>query len=394
MALQDVALSEVRQLLVENSGFSEMANTNSFYAHDIKEHDVKTSFGIIRVAVRGASKGVRPVLFTLHDIGMNHKSCFDTLFNSEDMQEIILHFAIYHIDLPGQHEGAPSFPSGYEYPSMDQMAELIPAVLKHFGLRSIIGLGVGAGAYILTKLALAYPELVEGLCLININCNAEGWMDWAATKLTGWTSNLTDVLISHLFSKDEINSNPELIQTYRNHISAGLNQHNLQLFVDSYNSRRDLEIGRPLPGQHHQRTTLKCPTLLVVGDSSPAVDAVVDCNTKLDPTKTTLLKMSDCGGLPQVVQPAKLTEALKYFVQGMGYMPAASMTRLMRSRSASGSSVTSGEGNRSRTHTGEAAKFYTHPTGGLHHNTNANANPNANVGSVEHSGPQSTEISC
>ncbi|XP_062913923.1 protein NDRG1-like isoform X2 [Mobula hypostoma] len=381
MALQDVALSEVRQLLVENSGFSEM------------EHDVETPFGIIRVAVRGASKGIRPVLLTLHDIGMNHKSCFDTLFNSEDMQEIILHFAIYHIDLPGQHEGASSFPAGYEYPSMDQMAELIPAVLKHFGLRSIIGLGVGAGAYILTRLALTYPDLVEGLCLININCNAEGWMDWAATKLTGWTSNLADVLISHLFSKDEINSNPELIQTYRNHISTGLNHHNLQLFVDSYNSRRDLEIGRPLPG-HHQRTTLKCPTLLVVGDSSPAVDAVVDCNTKLDPTKTTLLKMSDCGGLPQIVQPAKLTEALKYFVQGMGYMPAASMTRLMRSRSASGSSVASTEGNRSRTHTGEAAKFYTHPTSGLHQNTNANANPNANVGSVEHSGPQSTEISC
>uniref|UniRef100_A0A8C3UM83 Uncharacterized protein n=1 Tax=Catharus ustulatus TaxID=91951 RepID=A0A8C3UM83_CATUS len=29
--------------------------------------------------------------------------------------------------------------------------------------------------------------------------------------------------------------------------------------------------------------------------------------------------MADCGGLPQVVQPGKLTEAFKYFVQGMGY---------------------------------------------------------------------------
>ncbi|XP_067887485.1 protein NDRG1-like isoform X1 [Heterodontus francisci] len=380
MSLRDIHLSEVRQLLVDNEGFSEM------------EHDIETPFGVVRIAVRGSPKGSQPVILTFHDIGMNHKSCFDALFNSEDMQEITLHFAVYHVNAPGQQEGAPTFPHGYQYPSMDQMAEMLPAILKHFGVKSIIGIGVGAGAFILTKFALAFPDLVEGLCLININCCAEGWMDWAATKITGWTSNLTDVVISHLFGKDEIHANPDLIQMYRSHISSDISHNNLQLFVDSYNSRRDLDIERPVPGAHHHSNTLQCPSLLVVGDSSPAVDAVVDCNTKLDPTKTTLLKMSDCGGLPQVVQPAKLTEAFKYFVQGMGYMPAASMTRLMRSRSASGSSAVSVDGNRSRSHTGEAAKFYSHPAMGLNQNTNTNSN--ANVGGVESSGPQSAEISC
>ncbi|XP_041045889.1 protein NDRG1-like isoform X2 [Carcharodon carcharias] len=385
MSIRDIQLSEVRQLLVDNSGFSEV------------EHDVETPCGVIRVAVRGTPKGSRPVILTFHDIGMNSKLCFNVLFNSEDMQEITLHFAVYHINAPGQQEGAPAFPTGHQYPSMDQMSEMLPAILKHFGIKSIIGIGVGAGAYILTKFALTFPDLVEGLCLININCCAEGWMDWAATKITGWTSNLTDVVISHLFGKDEIHSNPDLIQLYRSHISSDINHNNLQYFVDSYNSRRDLDIERPLPAGHHHHhhhhiSTLQCPTLLVVGDASPAVDAVVDCNTKLDPTKTTLLKMSDCGGLPQIVQPAKLTEAFKYFVQGMGYMPAASMTRLMRSRSASGSSVVSLEGNRSRAHTGEASKFYSHPATGLNQNTNANSN--THVGAVENSGPQSAEISC
>nr|XP_048287612.1 protein NDRG3-like [Myodes glareolus] len=42
--------------------------------------------------------------------------------------------------------------------------------------------------------------------------------------------------------------------------------------------------------------------------------------------------MADCGGLPQVVQAGKLTKAFKYFLQGMGYIPSASMTRLARSR--------------------------------------------------------------
>lgn len=51
------------------------------------------------------------------------------------------------------------------------------------------------------------------------------------------------------------------------------------------------------------------------------------------------------------------------------------------------------DGNRSRSATGEAAKFYSHPSLGLQ-NVNKNANANANVGVVEHSGPQSAEISC
>lgn len=37
----------------------------------------------------------------------------------------------------------------------------------------------------------------------------------------------------------------------------------------------------------------RCPTLLVVGDNSPVVEAVVDCNAKLNPTKSTLLKVTE-----------------------------------------------------------------------------------------------------
>uniref|UniRef100_A0A8C1L1C8 Ndrg family member 3b n=1 Tax=Cyprinus carpio TaxID=7962 RepID=A0A8C1L1C8_CYPCA len=297
-------------------------------------HDIETPHGVLHVTLRGTPKGNRPVILTYHDIGLNHKSCFNTLFNFEDMQEITQHFAVVHVDAPGQQESY-----------MNDCA-LINRI------NSVIGIGVGAGAYILTRLALNEPALVEGLVLINVDPCAKGWIDWAASKLSGWTSSLVDIIMAHHFSTDELTENQEIIQTYRLHIAQDIDQDNLAHFCHSYNSRRDLEIERPILGLNENTVkTLKCPALLIVGDTSPAVEAVVECNSRLNPTKTTLLKMADCGGLPQVVQPGKLAEAFKYFVQGMGYMPTASMTRLARSRTHSASSMGSADGSRSRAHT-------------------------------------------
>ncbi|XP_067095160.1 protein NDRG3-like isoform X3 [Osmerus mordax] len=312
--LQDVQLTEIKPLLTNQGG-------RNFQDFDCQEHDIETLHGVLHVTMRGVPKGNRPVILTYHDIGLNHKSCFNTLFNYEDMQEITHHFAVVHVDAPGQQENAPPFPAGYQYPSMDELSEMLPSVLTHLKVTSVIGIGVGAGAYILSRLALSEPSLVEGLVLINVDPCAKGWMDWAASKLSGWTSNLVDIVMGHHFSDEELSDNQEIVQTYRLHISQDINQDNLALFCYSYNSRRELEMERPIVGlTDDTANTMRCPSLLVVGDTAPAVDAVVECNSRMNPTNTTLLKMADCGGLPQVVQPGKLAEAFKYFVQGMGYM--------------------------------------------------------------------------
>uniref|UniRef100_A0A8B9BRT1 NDRG family member 4 n=1 Tax=Anser brachyrhynchus TaxID=132585 RepID=A0A8B9BRT1_9AVES len=306
------------------------------------EHDIETPYGLLHVVIRGSPKGNRPAILTYHDVGLNHKLCFNTFFNYEDMQEITKHFVVCHVDAPGQQAGASQFPQGYQYPSMDQLAAMLPSVVQHFGFKYVIGIGVGAGAYVLAKFALIFPDLVEGLVLMNIDPNGKGWIDWAAAKLSGLTSTLPDTVLSHLFSQEELVNNTELVQSYRQQIGSVVNQFNLQLFLNMYNSRRDLDINRP--GTVPNAKTLRCPVMLVVGDNAPAEEGVV---SKAPPALS--------------LQPGKLTEAFKYFLQGMGYIahlkdrrlsggavPSASMTRLARSRTASLTSASSVDGARPR----------------------------------------------
>uniref|UniRef100_A0AAA9SGM5 Protein NDRG2 n=3 Tax=Bovidae TaxID=9895 RepID=A0AAA9SGM5_BOVIN len=294
-----------------------------------KTHSVETPYGSVTFTVYGTPKPKRPAILTYHDVGLNYKSCFQPLFQFADMQEIIQNFVRVHVDAPGMEEGAPVFPLGYQYPSLDQLADMIPCILQYLNFSTIIGIGVGAGAYVLSRYALTHPDTVEGLVLINIDPNAKGWMDWAAHKLTGLTSSISEMILGHLFSQEELSGNSELIQKYRNIIAHAPNLDNIELYWNSYNNRRDLNFVRG------GDTTLKCPVMLVVGDQAPHEDAV----------------MADSGGQPQLTQPGKLTEAFKYFLQGMGYMASSCMTRLSRSRTASLTSAASIDGNRSRSRT-------------------------------------------
>uniref|UniRef100_A0A8C0CZ98 Protein NDRG2 n=1 Tax=Balaenoptera musculus TaxID=9771 RepID=A0A8C0CZ98_BALMU len=315
--LQEVQITEEKPLLPGQT--PEVAKT----------HSVETPYGSVTFTVYGTPKPKRPAILTYHDVGLNYKSCFKPLFQFADMQEIIQNFVRVHVDAPGMEEGAPVFPLGYQYPSLDQLADMIPCILQYLNFSTIIGVGVGAGAYVLSRYALTHPDTVEGLVLINIDPNAKGWMDWAAHKLTGLTSSIPEMILGHLFSQEELSGNSELIQKYRNIITHAPNLENIELYWNSYNNRRDLNFERG------SDITLKCPVMLVVGDQAPHEDAV----------------MADSGGQPQLTQPGKLTEAFKYFLQGMGYMASSCMTRLSRSRTASLTSAASLDGNRSRSRT-------------------------------------------
>ncbi|KAJ8007552.1 hypothetical protein DPEC_G00095230 [Dallia pectoralis] len=309
--MQEITITEENPLL---PGLPDSVKEAEVAAHILlyhgQEHSIETPHGVLHVTLYGTSNTRRPAILTIHDVGLDSKSCFSPLFEFDEMEEIVKNFTRVHIDAPGQEDGAAAYPMGYQYPSMDQIAEMIPAVLTYFDFRSVIGIGVGAGAYILSRFTMANPALVDGLVLINIDPKTKGWMEKTFNMCASLISLITEQILNHLFSQEEMSANGDLVKSHRERIAKAPNFINIELFWKSYNSHKELVI---------DCNTFKCPVMLVVGDQAPHEEATVKCNSKLDPTTTALVKMADAGGLPQLTQPSKLTEAFKYFIQGMGY---------------------------------------------------------------------------
>jgi len=242
------------------------------------------------------------------------------------MRLLIQNFCVYHINAPGQEEGAPTLPEGYVYPTMEELSEQISDVVLHFNMKTFTGLGVGVGANILVRYALAHPEKVNTLCLLNCISTTAGWIEWGYQKLNarhlrskGMTQGALDYLMWHHFGRLTEERNHDLIHVYREYFEQHVNPINLALFIDSYICRTDLAISRELdPTRKASVKTVRVPILNVTGALSPHVEDTVTFNSRLDPETSTWMKLQDCGMVLEE-QPAKIVEAFRLFLQGHGY---------------------------------------------------------------------------
>ncbi|KAL4234168.1 Protein ndrg3 [Mactra antiquata] len=296
----------------------------------IQSDDVETSYGNIHVAIQGDRS--KPAIFTVHDIGLNHITCFQGFFSYPDMQQIMRHFCVYHLNAPGMEEGAmnlkPDEQERFLYPSMDELAEAVLTVADRFGVKRFIGMGVGSGANILARFAMKHQARVDSLVLINPTSTKPGWIEWGYQKMNSWylwsgqmTNFTEEYLLWHWFGKKTRWDNHDLVTVYKDYVKA-INAQNLSLFIESYLRRTDLDMIRELDAiKKGTVRTIKCRTLMVVGDDSPHIDDVVDMNGRMDPEETDFMKISDCGGMPLEEQPGKVCEAFRLFLQGMGYIP-------------------------------------------------------------------------
>lgn len=290
----------------------------------MQEDKIETPSGTMLVAVQGDR--TKPAIIAYHDIGLNHTACFQSFFNFVDNRILLQSFCVYYINAPGQEEGAATLPDGFEYPSMDMLAEMILNVMDFYALKHFVGLGVGAGANILARFSLMHPEKVDALILVNCVSTQAGWIEWGYQKLNarhlktkGMTQSAMDYLMWHHFGKVSEERNHDLVHAYKQYFEKNVNAFNLGLFIDSYIKRTDLSITREMdPTKKKLARMIKCPVMMITGNNSPHVDDTVVMNGRLDPSNSNWLKLQDCGHVLEE-QPAKVSEALRLFLQGQGY---------------------------------------------------------------------------
>lgn len=310
---------ELRNLAIEDSAGRTLAKETEYI-----EELVETSTGNVMVAYSGdrTANPSKPVILTYHDLGLNYVSNYQAFFNYPDMKEIVADFCVFHINAPGQEEGAAKLQDEAEFPTMEQLGEQVQEVLNHFNLVKYIGVGVGLGANVLTRHSLLYPERVDCLMLVNTCSTKAGWVEWGYQKrnvshlrTSGVTQPVLDYLLWHHLGDSYDERAHDLLQVYRQYFSNNVNGANLAPLVEQYIWRTDIPLTRDA---YDTSTTLQVPVLNLAGIHSPHIEESVVFNGRLTPSKTNWMKVQDAAMVLEE-QPGKVCQAFRLFLQGQGW---------------------------------------------------------------------------
>ena len=278
--------------------------------------------GDIHVSVEGKRLKNSTVIVTLHDVGQNHKTCFESFFKFQPFKSVAERFTVYHLNFPGQHEKASELQSDYSYPTMDRMADLVKDVLSHYDTKSAICIGVGAGANVFLRLAQKYPSLVESLILFAGSARASTMSEQAhamiashCLKARGVNRYCKNYFLWKCFGCVEHERNSALATKVTSHLFRIKYPRNLAMFLESYNSRTSINLKKTSTDSG----SLKCGMLLMVGALSPALEDTIVLNSKLDPASSTWMKISDATNMVLHEKPNAVANAIINFLQGYGY---------------------------------------------------------------------------
>jgi len=287
-----------------------------------KEHFVRTGCGSVSVIVYGDQD--KPALVTYPDLALNHMSCFQGLFFCPEAASLLLHnFCIYHINPPGHELRAAAICQDNPVPSVDDLADQILDVLNYFRLDAVMCMGVTAGAYILSLFAIKYRERVLGLILVSPLCKAPSWTEWLCNKVMsnllyfyGMCGLVKECLLYRYFSKEvrgcaEVPES-DIVQACRRLLDERQSI-NVLRFLQAIDRRPDITEGLK---------TLKCRTLIFVGENSPYHSEALHMTAKLDRRYSALVEVQACGSMVTEEQPHAMLIPVEYFLIGYGlYRP-------------------------------------------------------------------------
>lgn len=117
-------------------------------------------------------------------------------------------------------------------------------------------------------------------------------------------------------SEERVEGAEEIMAGFKSYFRGiQLNPYNLSLFIESYIERSDLKLSRDNGDRQ-----VKCLTAIVCGSLSNqnAIEESISTNAKLDPGRTTWMKLSDSGMVLEEI-PYKVSQSFRLFLQGLGH---------------------------------------------------------------------------
>lgn len=285
------------------SKFSEI----SLSAEDELTREIQTPWGKFTVAVQGDPR--KPPLLTLHDVGLNYATNFKHFFNVPEVAQLAEYFCIFHVNVPGQESGCSTVTA---CPDVTSLCLGVDFILRQCGIRTFVGLGHGAGAYVLSMFALLNPDVVSGLIVLNATAEAASWTDYgyfsvtaASIRSSGLTQSSLDYLRwYHCGCLSEDRETSDLVKSFDQRL-FGQNPQNLANWMFSYMKRKPLKLERQSSLSGEMQNNFRCPLLMIVGRESPHVEQTRRMFAACDPRLATLLEIADCR-VPLDEKPMKV----------------------------------------------------------------------------------------
>lgn len=284
-------------------------------------HVVTTRHGPVTVTVQGDRR--KPALVTFHDVGLNHRTCFQPLFVcAGPRSDLVSKFCAYHIDAPGCQDGAvdehsQTSDAGGAPPSLDSLAERCEDVILHFNLNNVTVLGVGAGATVMALYASRLASRCAAAIFVSPSCGRASTMEHilgAACKFNmgrhGWTPWTTQHLLKRMFSYRSLGGSlglygSDLAQTAKREMSE-MNAKAVLAYYNAALHRLD---------NSHIYSSLDIDCIILAGQYSPWYKDTILMNSLMRASKTTWIELEGCGTVATMEDPSALLSPINLFIQ-------------------------------------------------------------------------------
>jgi len=271
----------------------------------------------------------KTVILTVHDLGTNHKS-FIRFVNHPSMAQVKQRAIFLHVCVPGQEEKAPDFNG--EYPTLAQLGEDLVCVLDTADVRTCIAFGEGAGANIICRFALAWPNRIIGIILVHCTSTTAGTFEYLKDRFMNlrlengvMSQGAWEFLAEHKCGSADKKER----QAYLDELKSTLNPRNLSKYLFVFSKRTDFStvIGAKLDNMD---------ALLVTGAKAPYYQTVYNTHKLMNKKKTTLLVVDGVSDV-MAEAPDNLARSLILLCKGCGVLSGVSIPGMERQRTLSSS---------------------------------------------------------